>query len=359
MTSRLPLWIDLRDVPVKKRLPYLKAVADAESEGVVLAHGDPHVGRQGLRTIVLGADGRLRKGRKHVGRLIEVVDGASQRRAANAKGIVVVDGKEWRVIPLENLVAARRDRPGSLYALARSPEQAALFADTLETGVHGIVLTPASTAAIRDTDAVLRKRPTQSSSATPTSSRATAKTTGPLLVQATIIAIEDAGLGDRVCIDTTSRLKPGEGLLVGSTARGFVLVHAETVESDFVRARPFRVNAGALHMYVLAPEGKTRYLSELGAGDEVLVVHHGGGQRTVTVGRAKIERRPHSLVRWADRAGGTGMAMLQTAETIRLVRPDGSLIAVTDLKPKDEVLVHAEDAARHFGMPVDANLEER
>ena len=63
-----------------------------------------------------------------------------------------------------------------------------------------------------------------------------------------------------------------------------------------VAARPFRVNAGAVHAYVLLPEGKTKYLSELKAGDEVLVVRHDGATSVAYVGRNKIERRPLMLV---------------------------------------------------------------
>ncbi len=51
--------------------------------------------------------------------------------------------------------------------------------------------------------------------------------------------------------------------------------------------------------------------------------------------------------------------MVQTAETIRLVGADGKAIAVTDLKPGLQVLVHSEDFARHTGLPVDSQLEER
>jgi 3-dehydroquinate synthase class II len=35
------------------------------------------------------------------------------------------------------------------------------------------------------------------------------------------------------------------------------------------------------------------------------------------------------------------------------------LVPVTSLKVGDEVLVHHEDAARHFGMSVQERLEER
>ena len=46
-------------------------------------------------------------------------------------------------------------------------------------------------------------------------------------------------------------------------------VKAEVMENSHVPPRPFRVNAGAVHAYVLTPEGKTKYLEELRSGEEV------------------------------------------------------------------------------------------
>lgn len=406
---RIPLWVDLRHVPLNKRLPYLHVLEEVACERVLLQRGDPHVERPGLEAVTV--DGRLdlkHHGQK-VGKLVALADAKGQDKAARAEGLVVVDASDWRIIPLENLIAARRDRPGTLYALARTPQQAGLFADTLETGVHGVVLAPESPQAIIEADQELRKRwkepkpvpkvaiaahgvdvvdspAAAAANAEPTerteggvsagsvgsvsapagrpgraerNGHATAAKTKPFLEPATVTAVRDGGMGDRVCLDTTSLMRDGEGLLVGSTARSFCLVHAETLKTDYIPPRPFRVNAGAVHMYLFAPEGKTRYLSELGAGAAVLAVHPDGIHRVLTVGRAKIERRPHTLVHWVTADGREASAMLQTAETIRLVRGDGTPLTVTDLKAGDTILVHNEEAARHTGLPVDAQLEER
>ena len=66
----------------------------------------------------------------------------------------------------------------------------------------------------------------------------------------------------------------------------------ETVASGFVPPRPFRVNAGPVHAYVLMADGSTKYLSECRAGDEVLIARSGGGGRAAVVGRCKVEPRP-------------------------------------------------------------------
>lgn len=392
-TRRIPLWVDLRHVPLNKRLPYLHVLEEVACERVLLERGDPHAERPGIEPVLLDGHNRLKHRGQNAGRLVRVADAKGQEKAAKADGLVVVDSDDWRVIPLENLIAARRDRPGTLYALARTPAQAALFAQTLETGTHGVVLAPESPQAIVEADQELRKRwrpstpavtvaqavadevlapqsndpptapsPPDGVAAASASSAGSADSPGPerpFLEPATVTAVRDGGMGDRVCIDTTSLFRNGEGLLVGSTARSFCLVHAETLPSEYIQARPFRVNAGAVHMYLYAPEGKTRYLSELAAGVPVLAVHPDGIHRVLVVGRAKIERRPHLLVEWTTAGGRKASAMLQTAETIRLVRADGQLVSVTDIKAGDAILVHNEGAARHTGLPVDAQLEER
>lgn len=397
-------------MPLNKRLPYLHVSEEVACERVLLQRGDPHVERPGLEAVTVDGHRHLKHRGVQVGRLVVLSDAKGQEKAAKADGVVVVDAEDWRIIPLENLIAARRDRPATLYALARTPQQAGLFAETLETGVHGIVLAPESPQAIVEADLELRKRyrepkptptvalasqgiavvgsspaelaaaesaetaektttsassalsaapPTASGNATSLAAANGHAAGKPFLQVATVTAVADGGLGDRVCLDTTSLFRDGEGLLVGSTARSFCLVHAETLQSEYIQPRPFRVNAGAVHMYLFAPEGKTRYLSELGAGAPVLAVHPDGIHRVLTVGRAKIERRPHTLVHWSTADGRVASAMLQTAETIRLVRPDGSATPVTGLKVGDTILVHNEEAARHTGLPVDAALEER
>jgi 3-dehydroquinate synthase II len=165
-------------------------------------------------------------------------------------------------------------------------------------------------------------------------------------------------MGDRVCVDTTSILKPGQGLLVGDSSAGMFLVHAENVETPYCDPRPFRVNAGAVHAYVRVPDGKTKYLSDLAVGSRVLVIDKDGKGETAFVGRSKTERRPLILVE-AEYKGLRASLVLQNAETIRLTRPDGSPASVVTLKPGDEVLAYFEEAGRHFGQKVQETIREK
>jgi 3-dehydroquinate synthase II len=164
-------------------------------------------------------------------------------------------------------------------------------------------------------------------------------------------------MGDRVIVDTTSLLQPEEGMLVGSAAALLLHVASEAVGSRYTRPRPFRVNAGAAHMYTLLANGDTRYLSELVAGDPVLVARPEGPVRAVRVGRIKIERRPLALVE-VERAGRTFTAFLQEAETVRLTTTEGR-IATTELRAGATVLAVSLPPARHLGMAVEETIEER
>ena len=175
---------------------------------------------------------------------------------------------------------------------------------------------------------------------------------------AEIVRIEPAGLGHRVCVDTMSMLKRGQGMLVGNSSAFTFLVHAETEHNEYVASRPFRVNAGAVHAYVRLPGDRTTYLSEIAAGTEMLVVDSEGRTTVATAGRVKVEVRPMLLVE-AKAGGRTGTIFLQNAETIRLTAPDGTPVSVVALKPGDKVLCRLDEAGRHFGMRIKEDIQEK
>jgi 3-dehydroquinate synthase II len=260
---------------------------------------------------------------------------------------VVVDCTNWKIIPLENLIGEFRRRHRRIYAFMKSESDIKLAFSILEKGVDGVVIPYSS---LRGSKALIAKM----------TSAAAGRLGSIPLVRGRISRIVDVGDGERVCIDTASQLELGEGMLVGSMANFFFLVHSETIPTEYIPTRPFRVNAGALHSYILGEDGKTRYLSELQAGDKVQLVDKSGARRDATVGRIKMERRPLVMIK-ADCNGKEGTAMLQNAETIRLVRPDGTPLAVTEAKEGDEVLVHVAEQAkgRHFGGEVDEFIVER
>ncbi|HEV2230599.1 MAG TPA: 3-dehydroquinate synthase II, partial [Thermoplasmata archaeon] len=175
--------------------------------------------------------------------------------------------------------------------------------------------------------------------------------------EARIRAVRPIGLSERVLVDTVSILSEDEGLLIGSTAQVLFHVLSESVGSRFSAARPFRVNAGAPHSYVLMADGSTRYLSELAAGDQVLAVRADGSSRTVRIGRIKIERRPMLLV--AATLGDAGATLFaQEAETVCLAA-GSRRVAVTELRTGQRVRSARLPPGRHLGRIVDESIEER
>jgi len=149
---------------------------------------------------------------------------------------------------------------------------------------------------------------------------------------------------------------PGQGMLIGSQSSCLFLVQSESEENGYVASRPFRVNAGAVHAYIMMPDGKTRYLSELRAGDDVLIADRDGGAQLGSIGRCKTEIRPMLIVT-AVHNGIEYTTILQNAETVKLVTPSSS-VSVSKLKKGDEILALLSDGGRHFGMPVEERIKE-
>jgi len=104
-------------------------------------------------------------------------------------------------------------------------------------------------------------------------------------------------------------------------------------------------------------DGTTRYLSELEAGDTVLVAGPPSSARAVRVGRLKIERRPMVLVAARSRER-TGTIFLQEAETVRLSTDRGP-VPTTSVHPGLTLLAVSLSRGRHLGVEVDETVEER
>jgi 3-dehydroquinate synthase II len=247
---------------------------------------------------------------------------------------IIVEVKDCKIIPLENIIAKLHKLHTKIFAIANSPEEVRKMFSVLEIGVDGVIFSTSSLNEVREALVYLGSRSFD-------------------LKPAKIVEIKEVGNGERVCVDTASMLGRGEGMLIGSRSNFLFLVHNESVGSSFTSPRPFRVNAGAVHCYTLSPDGTTKYLSELETGSEVLVIDSLGKARRTTVGRSKIENRPMLMIK-AQLGEETGGIIAQNAETIRFVHPNGHLVSVTHLKKGDNILVYARPATgRHFGMEVD------
>ncbi|MHA2281269.1 MAG: 3-dehydroquinate synthase II [Promethearchaeota archaeon] len=268
----------------------------------------------------------------------------------NQVDFIIVSARDWKIIPFENLIAEMHKNDTDLIAAVSDVQEAELMLRTMEIGVDGILILP------KTVNDIIKLR------------NIVHVTAQIELTTAKVVNIDIIPEAERVCVDTTSLLNVGEGLLVGSTAVGFCLVHSETFETQFVASRPFRVNAGDVSAYVLVPDDdptkvyRTKYLSELKGGDKVLAVTNKGEVRIVSIGRVKIETRP--MLRFELEAQKGDIRFLiniicQNAETIRLIGADGSAKSVVDIKIGDEVLVHIGPGATHFGTAIEETIIEK
>jgi len=328
------LWVNV--IPYKKDLAI--AALESGAEAVVLPDGKSATVREFGKIKTVEKNGDIKPGVDV--EFVDIAGKADEDKAAAVpeNKIVVLRMLDWTIIPIENLLA-RRGR--NIMVQVKNSKQAKLMVEILERGVDGVVLNTTDINEIKKTAEIIQGISEKVA-----------------LVTATITGTKQLGMGDRACLDTCTQMGLGEGMLIGNTASGFFLVHSESIDNPYVASRPFRVNAGAVHAYTLAPGGKTRYLADLKAGDDVLLVDFQGKSQTAYLGRNKIEKRPMMLIE-AEAKGEPISLIMQNAETIRLVSPEGKAISITNLKPGDKVLGHIEKAGRHFGMKVDETLIER
>jgi 3-amino-4-hydroxybenzoic acid synthase len=335
-------WIDLRAVPQEQLESIVDAAIHARIQGVIsddkglLESLPPTV--MGVTTTAVTEEGRLHDvGADSVG-WVDVHDEPSLRlacAAAVALPFVVVRFADPTKIPLEIVLAAADRSTGQLVTACADLEEAAIVLDVLERGSEGVLLAPT------DADQVFAlARLLEAES--------------PQLELTTLIVdgIEHHGLGDRVCVDTCSHFAEDEGILVGSYSTGFVLCCSETHPLPYMPTRPFRVNAGALHSYVLGPGNRTNYLSELRSGSTTLAVDAEGRTRRIVVGRAKMESRP-LLTITARSADGTVVSLtVQDDWHVRVLGPGGKVLNVTELRGGDELLGYLATDQRHVGYPI-------
>ena len=343
MTSNKQLIIQ----PKVARNHLAKFVKNLEDEGIKMIFADPkNLAKTKIQTIfpsqnanyVILDKAKTKKSKgKKIGRRFEVLSNKDIENILDSakKGLdfVVIEVKDWKIIPLENIIAKLHKIHTKIFTIARNPKEARKMFSILDIGVDGVIFNTGSINEVREALVYLGSKSFELSSAK-------------------IIDIQEVGDGERVCIDTASMLNRGEGMLIGNRANFLFLVHNESVGSSFTSPRPFRVNAGAVHCYTLSPDGTTKYLSELETGVEVLVFDSKGKARRVTIGRCKIEKRPMLMIK-AKVGEEVGGIIAQDAETIRFVKSNGRLVSVTHLKKGDSILVHSKAATgRHFGMEV-------
>ncbi|GAA0643636.1 3-dehydroquinate synthase II [Kutzneria viridogrisea] len=352
-------WIDLRSTADTQLEAVVAAAVHARVQGVVsdrpevLASLPPTVTKVLLpaqpvtdaqvdlvTTVLTDADQLDRLvAENHSGAVfVEVADDRTLKlacAAAVALPYTVVSFVDPTKIPLEIVIAAADRAQGKLICVVADLEEATIVLDVLEHGSDGVMLAP------RDATEVFAL------------ARLLEAGTQDLALSTLVVeGIEHNGLGDRVCVDTCSHFEEDEGILVGSYSSGFILCCSETHPLPYMPTRPFRVNAGALHSYVLGPDNRTNYLSELKSGSVTLAVNAEGRTRRVVVGRAKLESRPLLTITAHSPEGVKVSLTVQDDWHVRVLGPGGKVRNVTELQAGDELLGYIATDKRHVGIPI-------
>ncbi|RCW77556.1 3-dehydroquinate synthase II [Saliterribacillus persicus] len=177
------------------------------------------------------------------------------------------------------------------------------------------------------------------------------------LEEAEIISVEKVGEGARVCIDFIDELDPLEGLLVGNTGYGYMLVLSENRSTETYPARVFRVNSGALHHYVSIDGEKTTYLGEVKPGMKLSLFHQNQTSRQVTVGRVKMEKRP--FLRVVSRVGNIEISStIQEADSVHLLGANAKEVPAISLVAGDKIMVAVDEPGRHLGEKIEEEINE-
>jgi 3-dehydroquinate synthase II len=307
------------------------------ADGIMLPKGFSEKAKALGRVQTISEDGDLKLDKDVVIFTIKSGEDEDEIVKLSQKKKVILQCSDWTIIPLENLIAKGAD----VIAQVRNLEEMETAFGILEKGVRHVVYHAEDVIELKKVLSWFRSRGDRIA-----------------LKIAEVVKVKPVGMGDRVCVDTCTSMGMGQGMLVGNSSNALFLIHSESISNPYVSPRPFRVNAGPVHSYTRVPGGKTRYLSELSAGDPVLIVDFNGDTTTGIVGRLKIEKRPLMLVKAV--AGGKEMTtIVQNAETIRLTDPEGNAISVVNLSPGDKILVAMEEGGRHFGMKIEESITEK
>ena len=293
----------------------------------------------------------------YIGVYAKITNNESQNEIREKISLIqwlVLKFTDWKMIPIENLISECEGTGTKLAVKVNQVDDLQGIAFALEKGVDAIIINqePAMIEAAEIAKA----------------QRLEFKQNEPLmnefnsdnlqLEHCIISEIKNGGFGERFCIDLTTMLEFGEGLLIGSSASSLALVHGEVLASDFVPSRPFRVNAGPPHSYIMMADGKTKYIAELNSGEEILIVTSKGSNRIGVIGRLKIEKRPFLAIYWENNYDRVSSIFLQQAETVRVICQNGEVKSVTELSKGDSILCHQSNHTRHIGNKVNITSKE-
>ncbi|OJU09418.1 MAG: 3-dehydroquinate synthase [Clostridiales bacterium 43-6] len=254
---------------------------------------------------------------------------------------LVLNLKDETNIPVELLIAKLQNTNTNIVKLVNNVNDAEIAFGVMEVGCDGVLIQTEEINEISNFDKLIERKDKTKLS----------------LVKVKVSDVQHIGMGHRVCVDTTSIMEKTEGMIIGSKSNGGLLVSSETHFLPYMELRPFRVNAGAICSYVLAPQNMTAYLSEIKVGSRLLCVDINGNAREVSVGRTKIEIRPLLKIE-AIYDNITINTIVQDDWHIRIFGADGKANNASNIKIGDELLAYIDKQGRHVGIQINENINE-
>ena len=253
LESGISYVLDLEDCDKIQKLGNVKTVANSDDADIYLVG----INGEGDGSLILSEDlnqsqdlqeaKKAKREGKTVCAYVEITDKNHEQLAVSLGSVadyIILISTDWTVIPLENIIADLQKEDVEIIAAVADEDGAKLAVETLEHGTDGVIFEANDFNQIKKIAQLVVDA---------------SKIKYDLKV-ATVTNVKPLGSGDRVCVDTTDMMKPGEGMLIGSYSKSLFLVHSESLESEYVASRPFRVNAGPVQAYVMVPGNKTRYL---------------------------------------------------------------------------------------------------
>jgi len=270
----MEIWWDGRDETVVPPIPVnLFEEAGKSVDRLIVGGSDNFSGNFGdSTTTIFQVEGNRLKDlddQTVAGTIVRLKDSSGQEQALAALGsvewiLVEVESYEssWQMIPAENLIAAAQSTGTKLAFAVEKASDVAGLAKALELGVDALCITTRNgtedpnlwkTAfqARKERNAEADDLSASSSSGVEESKQQ------PKIIVGSCWRRDTKGtvLADRICVDLVQMLRPEEGCWIGSSAKIMALVLSEAASSQFVPTRPFRVNAGPVHSYILLGDG--------------------------------------------------------------------------------------------------------
>jgi 3-dehydroquinate synthase II len=172
-----------------------------------------------------------------------------------------------------------------------------------------------------------------------------------------VINISEIGEGMRVCLDFVDILKPEDGLYVGNTGHGYIHILSENRQSEGYPPRPFRINCGAFHQYLIQKD-KTLYLHEIKPGEKLFITND-IEEKQLPVGRVKIEKRPFVRVECRNADSDVIIsATLQKSSSVYLREETKGEVSILELKKGDKISCILDQPGRHLGEQITEEIIE-